>query len=155
MKLTLYKQSATPNRVNKAPYLSSVGELNNVIIKDTDNTLTPDFILSANPVIYNANYFYCDFTGRFYYITGCDITTGGRIIVHSRVDVLMTYRNEILNSSAWVDVSDSTTDTSEGYEFLHNDYPFRQDYKILGKSTLDSPFNGLNLSGVYMTLLMK
>lgn len=156
MKLTLYKQSATPNRVNKSGFLNEVGTIDGIIVKGTENTLTPDFIVNTNPTVYNANYFYCDFTSRYYYITSCDVTTGGRIIVHSRVDVLMTFRNEILSSSSWVLKSDKTTDTSDNYDMLHNDLPFRQDYDILGKSSTASIFTANPLmSGNNIVLIMK
>lgn len=156
MNLKLYKQSATPNRVDKSSFLNEVGEVSAIIVKGTENTLTPDFLLQTNATIYNANYFYCDFTSRYYYITSCDVTTGGRIIVHSRVDVLMTFRNEILSSSSWVLKSDKTTDSSDNYDMLHNDYPFRQDYDFMGLSTAESIFSpwtgGTNLN---MVLIMK
>lgn len=140
MNLKFYKQSATPNRVNKSGFLNEMGELQGIIVKGTENTLTPDFIVTTNSMVYNSNYFYCDFTSRYYYITSCDVATGGRIIVHSRVDVLMTFRNEILSSSAWVLRSDKTIDESDDYDMLHNDYPFRQDYDIMGKDATDSIF---------------
>lgn len=156
MNLKFYKQSATPNRVNKSGFLNEMGELQGIIVKGTENTLTPDFIVTTNSMVYNSNYFYCDFTSRYYYITSCDVATGGRIIVHSRVDVLMTFRNEILSSSAWVLRSDRTTDESDNYEMLHNDYPFRQDYDILGKSTSESIFGAhISTSGLNMVLIMK
>lgn len=156
MNLKLYKQSATPNRIDKSGFLNEVGAVSGIIVKGTENTLTPDFIVNTNPTVYNANYFYCDFTSRYYYITSCDVTTGGRIIVHSRVDVLMTFRNEILSSSSWVLKSDKTTDESDNYDMLHNDFPFRQDYDVLGKSSASSIFNPLSGgSGLNMVLIMK
>lgn len=156
MNLTFYKQSATPNRVDKSRYLTSMGDLQGIIVKGTENTLTPDFILQTNQLVYNSNYMYCDFTSRYYYITSCDITTGGRMIIHTRCDVLMTFRNEILSSSAWVLKADKTTDSSDNYDMLHNDYPFRQDYDVMGLSTAESIFSpwtgGTNLN---MVLIMK
>lgn len=141
MTLTFYKQSATPNRINKSQYLNEVGKVENVKLIRTENELTPDFILETNGIVYNSNYFFCELTSRYYYITDIDFSTGGRIVVHSRVDVLMTFRNEILSSSSWVECSDNTTDESDDYNFLHNDFPFREDYKVLGKSSSDSIFH--------------
>lgn len=147
MTLNFYKQSATPNRVNKAGYLSEVGTINNVMFKETENELTPDFVMKTSDVVLNSNYFFCSATSRYYFITSHEFISGGRIILHTRVDVLMTFRNEILSSSAWVDVSDNTSDNSDNYDMLHNDFPFRQDYDILGKSSIGtifdiSPFSG-------------
>lgn len=132
MTLTFYKQAATPNRVDKSAYLTEQGKIENVVLLDTRDIITPVFILSTNPMVYNANYLFCDFTQRYYYIDNVELMSGGRIAIHCRVDVLHTYRAEILGSVAWVDRSDSTADTTDGYDMLHNDYPFRADYDTLG-----------------------
>lgn len=155
MTIHLYKHGATPKRIDKSTFLNDVGEISGVVLKETENELTPDFILNTNSLVYNANYFFCDFTSRYYYITDLEMMTGGRIVLHSRVDVLMTFRNEIMSSSSWVEVSDSTSDTSDNYDMLHNDFPFRQDYDILGKSSTDSIFYYANQSGNNIVLIMK
>lgn len=155
MTIHLYKHGATPKRIDKSTFLSDVGVVSGVVLKETENELTPDFIFNTNSLLYNANYFFCDFTSRYYYITDMEMMTGGRIVIHSRVDVLMTFRNEILSSSSWVEVSDKTSDTSDNYDMLHNDFPFRQDYDILGKSATDSIFWYANMSGNNIVLIMK
>lgn len=132
MTLTFFKQAATPNRVDKSAYLTEQGKIDNVVLLDTRDIITPVFILSTNPMVYNANYLFCDFTQRYYYIDNIDLMAGGRIAIHCRVDVLHTYRAEILGSVAWVDRSDGTTDATDDYDMLHNDYPFRADCDTLG-----------------------
>lgn len=145
MKLTFYKQEASPVRVDKSDYMSRQGEVGGVILKDDVNLLEPTFILKTNPVIFKSNYMYCDFTGRYYYIRDFEALTGGRIAITGTVDVLHTFRNEILNSEAWVEVSDRADDGSD-FDMLHNDYPFRSDYEIKGINLSggdgwESPFN--------------
>lgn len=149
MKLTFYKQEATPERVDKSDYMSRQGEVGNVILKDDVNLLEPTFILKTNPVIFKSNYFYCDFTGRYYYIRDFEALKGGRTAITGTVDLLHTFRNEILNSEAWVEVSDGS-DEADDYNMLHNDYPFRSDYVIKGinlsgGSGWESPFNEMPL----------
>lgn len=149
MKLTFYKQEATPDRVDKSDYMSRVGEVSNVILKDDVDLLDPTFILKTNPVIFKANYMYCDFTGRYYYITHFEALKGGRTAITAEVDVLHTFRNEILNSEAWVEVSDGS-DENDDYNMLHNDFPFRSDYEIRGINLSggdgwESPFNTMPL----------
>lgn len=157
MQLKFFKQAATPNRVDKSGYLTEMGSIDNVIIKEPRNMARPTFILATNPLVYNSNYLYCSFTSRYYYIDSVDVLTGGRIAINCNIDVLYTYRNEILNSSGWVVRSDSTNDKSDNYDMLHNDYPFRQDYQILGKFTSDSIFSVFSQSetGINMVLLTK
>lgn len=145
MKLTFYKQEATPERVDKSDYMTRVGEVGNVILKDDVDLLQPTFILKTNPVIFKSNYFYCDFTGRYYYIRDFEALKGGRTAITGTLDPLHTFRNEILNSEAWVEVSDGA-DEGVDYDMLHNDYPFRSDYDILGINLTggenwESPFN--------------
>lgn len=146
MNLIFYKQAATPNRVDKSDYLTRVGDLGNVQLKDTTELFTPTFILRTNPLVYNSNYVYCSFTKRYYYIESIDALSGSRIAIHCKCDVLHTYRNEIKNSSGWILTSSETTDTDADYDMLHNDYPFQADYNILGKdleyqSGQTAPFN--------------
>lgn len=132
MYLRFFKQAATPNKINKQGYLTELGTVSNVILKNETNLMEPTFILKTNPVVYNANYLFCEFTSRYYYINSIDALSGGRIAIHCKIDVLYTYRNEILNSTCWVECSDITADTSDDYDLLHNDYPFREDYDVLG-----------------------
>lgn len=132
MELIFYKQAATPNRVDKSEYLTLVGTLSNVVIKDDTDLMSPTFILKTDSLVYNSNYVYCSFTSRYYYIESIDALKGGRIAINCKIDVLYTYKDEILNSSAWIERSDATTDTSDNYDMLHNDYPFRQDYETRG-----------------------
>lgn len=144
MKLEFYKYSATPERVDKSQFLSKIGEINGVVIKEDTNLMKPTFILKTNPVAYNANYMYCSFTKRWYYINNVTALTGQRIAVDGKIDVLFTYRKEILGSSAWVTKSSKAADTASKYDMLHNDYPFRQDYYTVGKDFVggDNPLPG-------------
>lgn len=155
MKLRFFKQSATPNRIDKTNYLTQTGEIDNVIIKQTENTLTPDFIIATNQLVYDSNYIWCEFTSRYYYITSFDVANGGRLILHTRVDVLMSFRREILASSSWVELADSTSDLSDDYNMLHNDFPFKADYDVLGKSCVDSLWSYFSGAGLNMVLIMK
>lgn len=136
MKLEFYKYSATPERVDKSQFLSKIGEINGVVIKEDTNLMKPTFILKTNPVAYNANYMYCSFTKRWYYINNITALTGQRIAVDGKIDVLFTYRKEILNSSAWVIKSEKSTNENN-YKMMHNDLPFRQDYDTLGIDFID------------------
>lgn len=132
MELTFYKQAATPNRVDKSAYLTQVGTISNVVLKSDVDLMRPTFILKTSPLVYNSNYVYSNFTGRYYYIENITALSGERISVQCKIDVLHTYRAEIKASSAWVERSAATTDTADDYKMLHNDYPFRSDFDILG-----------------------
>ncbi len=145
MDLTLYKQAATPERIDKTAYLTQVGTVSGVTIKNEMDLMQPVFVLKTDPLVYNANYLYCSFTSRYYYITDITALTGGRVAISCRVDVLYTYKDEILASSAWVVSSSSASDAAD-YDMLHNDYPWQADYDILGADLTEgegwrSPFD--------------
>lgn len=133
MTLTFYKQAATPHRIRKQSYLTEMGSID-VVAREPTNIVNPVFTLSYNPIVYNSNYIYCNTTGRYYAYTDNDVRklSGGRMSISARCDVLYTFRNEILASSAWVDVSDGAPDVDDDYNMLHNDVPFRADYQTLG-----------------------
>lgn len=142
MELKFYKQSATPNRVDKSGYLTEIGTLSGVILKAETNLMRPTFILKTSPLVYNSNYLYNSFTKRYYYIREVTAMSGGRIAIDCDIDVLFTYKNEILNSSGWVVRSDAILTTVDNYEMLHNELPYRQDFDTLGLdfSGGDTPF---------------
>lgn len=152
MDLIFYKQAATPNRIDKSAYLSTVGTISNVTLKTDVDLMRPTFILKTSPLVYNSNYVFCSFTGRYYYyIEPITALSGGRIAIQCKTDVLHTYRNEIKNSSAWVLRSAATTDTADDYNMLHNDYPFRADSTVLGCDLLGqayNPFLQVTISGI-------
>ena len=130
MKLTFYKYAGTPNRINKTNYLSKVGEVDSIHIKMTTDLMKPNFILRTNPIVYKSNYFFCDKTQRYYYINSVTALDGERISIDGQIDVLHTFRNEILDSPAWVKKSGSNSERAS--KLMHQDYPFRQDYYIDG-----------------------
>lgn len=146
MDLKFYKQSATPNRVDKSGYLTEIGTLSGVILKTETNLMKPTFILKTSPLVYNSNYVYCSFTKRYYYIREVTAMSGGRIAIDCDIDVLFTYKNEILNSSGWVVRSDTILTTADNYDMLHNDIPYRQDFDTLGLdfSGGDAPFTTIS-----------
>ena len=136
MELKFYKQAATPNRVDKSDYLTVVGTLSNVVLKDDTNLMSPTFILKTSEVVYNSNYVYCSFTHRYYYIDNIDALSGGRLAIHCSVDVLYTYRDEIYNSYGWI--SKGPHDAAD--DLMHNDYPFQQNYEIFARD-IQSAYN--------------
>lgn len=158
MDLIFYKQEATPNRVDKSAYLTTVGTISNVTLKTDVDLMRPTFILKTSPLVYNSNYVFCSFTGRYYYIEIIKALSGCRIAIQCKIDALHTYRNEIKNSSGWVVRSAETTDTADDYKMLHNDYPFRADATVLGCDLagqgLTNPFYNAASLGVGNNILM-
>lgn len=155
MDLVFYKYAATPERVDKTNFLTEMGTLSGVELKAETNLMRPKFILRTNPVVYNSNYVYCSFTGRYYYIHTVTAMSGGRIAIDCSIDVLHTYRNEIKGSSGWVMMSASTSDTSDDYNMLHNDYPFRADKEVKGVDFISvnaNPFSNVSEPNIFFVI---
>lgn len=94
MQIKLYKTTDGNNILDKT--LTDEKTISNVDIVEPCNVLAPAFILRYDS---NAlNYNYCNAFGRYYFITGLQVLTGGRCVISCAVDVLYTYRDGIKNS---------------------------------------------------------
>lgn len=161
MGLEFYKQAATPNRIDKSGFLTSMGTISNVKLLENTDLMHPTFIVKTNPVVYNSNYCLYDVTCRYYYIDRVTAMSGGRIAIECTCDVLYTFRAELMDTPCWVDVASQALDsTPPPYDMLHNDYPFRQDYDVMGVNLtgglgwtcpLDTP-DGLDSKHIFLVL---
>lgn len=136
MQCTFYQYAATPERVDKTAYLTEVGTLNNIYLKENTNLMQPIFYLKTNPVVYNANYVFCSDTQRYYYIDDISAIGGGQVSISCNIDVLYTYKNEILDSTAWIETSSDITSP----DYMAQDYPFTQRKIIKGIDFPVDPF---------------
>ena len=68
----------------------------NATLKDTTNFLRPS--LELNTQAQSFNYFYIPVFGRYYFIDDYSIIRNNFLRIVGRVDVLETYKNDILNS---------------------------------------------------------
>lgn len=97
MIIDLYTTNSPKNKINK--------DLSNKTSIDCKLTENCDII---NPkVIINGfvehNYCYIPQFKRYYYITNINIGVGGFYTIELKVDVLMSFKNDILNSSSYIE----------------------------------------------------
>lgn len=106
--LTLYKSTAEEHRVDKTNYLTQVGELGGVL-RDTTSLINIAIEIEYKDVP-NFNYVYISKFNRYYYVT--DITSIRTNIweISLSVDVLMSYKNGILNLKGFIDRNEFTFD---------------------------------------------
>ena len=110
MDITLYNNASEPNEINKA--LTQIDDVS-AVIKGDISYEDPIVILSyAGEVTDDINYFKIPELNRCYVITDIKNLTGGRYQVQGRVDVLESFKNEILSLSAIVDKSNIATDVN-------------------------------------------
>lgn len=99
MNITFYKFNKKVNSL-KVPTSSTTQESLSCVLLDDVSITTPSIIVSE--ISYDYNYCYIPRFGRYYYIHDVVILNNGRYQYNLIVDVLASYRDEILNSSMYV-----------------------------------------------------
>lgn len=105
--LTLYNTDSDHRAINKR--LSMVADVNN-IIKHNIGVKNPYIVLDT---LYSCNY--AKYENKYYYVENIESDTGHRFIYHLRCDVLMTYKNGILNSYAICNRRSTNKDSNSRY----------------------------------------
>lgn len=101
MELSLFKNSAEPNRLDKMPYLKLVGTITGTLRNETSVT---DVVMQIEYSKFpDFNYAYLAEFGRYYYVTDIISIRNNLWEIHLSVDVLMTYKDAIMNCKAYVD----------------------------------------------------
>lgn len=100
MTITFYNTNDMYNVLNKT--LTYISGFNNLPLKKDMDILNPVFEMTFNAdYVENINYMHISDFNRFYFAK-CELVTGGRVRVHGNVDVLMSWREEILKHGAWI-----------------------------------------------------
>ena len=98
--ISLYKNKSDLKVMNKQ--LTKVKDIEKYELFDID-VVTPTFILTYEPSIIDSNYLYYDKNKRYYYINEISRIDGGEVIIKCSVDVLMSFKTDILNCKATID----------------------------------------------------
>ena len=100
MFVTFYYNSSPNNAVNKS--LTITQNQFPCTMKSPVSLVSPEIIVNTSTMNMggNTNYMYIDTFDRYYFINDYMILDGGRILVRGSIDVLYTYRNNILSSVA-------------------------------------------------------
>jgi hypothetical protein len=95
MKLFLYNTDSAPNTINKV--LENELELD-INFKDTADIIKPVIKLKSAAIL-NHNYAYIPELSRYYFINGRETFPNGMITLKMEVDVLESYKADILQST--------------------------------------------------------
>lgn len=98
MNLIFYKTKSEHNRLTKVLTDSKAITGNLQTDVDIDN---PVIVISLENSVINHNYCYIEAFNRYYYITKIEVTNKN-IKVYLHIDVLMSFRTDILNSKAHI-----------------------------------------------------
>ena len=108
MTINLYSTNDDNKKVNKSLNIVATSSCN--LLGDC-SVYTPTVFIDnlGDGALKRINYAYIPEWGRYYYINNVTAVTGGRIKVELKVDVLMSYKNAIYSTRAFV--------TRQEYEF--------------------------------------
>ena len=137
VEIILYKNSAESNRVDKTNYLEEAGKIYG-IFRDSFSITEPAFELEYNQVP-NFNYVYITQLNRYYYVNDITSVANNLWLINLNIDVLMTYKTEILELDCFVDRN----------EFTFNNYII--DDKVVIETGYDIELNDITLPAMYDT----
>ncbi len=114
MTIKLYTNSSDNFTLQKK--ITQVAEFGNVLLLDNTNIINPAFrLVGLIDDFAKINYCYVPEFNRYYYVVTVEILAGGIIELQCAIDVLMTYREQILNTTAVI------TRGGKNYNVLVND----------------------------------
>lgn len=141
MNIRLYNISDNPNKVKKSASKTGGTLIEEVRFKDADtlNVLTPTLLLNINTDLSECikfNYVYIPKTTRFYYITNIS-AVGGLIAIDCKVDALMSWSSDILNSTQYI----IRSETVQNEYIVDNLLPIDSRHKYYGEIVGDDVYD--------------
>lgn len=104
--LNLYQSTAETNRVDKFPYLFTVATLSGVL-RERCSLVSPVLTIEY-PKVPDFNYVYIEAFGRYYFVTGVVSVRYNLWEISLECDVLMTYKDKLLECEAFIDRNENT-----------------------------------------------
>lgn len=146
MQIDLFTCTAERNRVNKSSYISNRFTLEGNIKKPTSVMNISIEIEKTNPVIYKYNYMYIGEFNRYYFIDEIINVSSNRWVIHASVDVLYSFKNDILLMECVIDKTESEINAN----LYLDDGSFVMDSRKYNEIK-EFP-NGLNNDGEYILI---
>lgn len=146
MQISLFTCNAEHNRVNKNAFLSNRFVLDGTIKKATSTLNLIIEVEKSNPVKYDYNYMYIAEFDRYYFIDDIVNVSNNRWQIHASVDVLMSFMNDILQTTAIIE----KTETETNANMYLDDGSFVMDTRKYNE-VVEFP-SGLNENGSYILI---
>lgn len=153
MVANIFKTKSAPNVVNKI--LTEVVTFDEVIFKEDTSLLNPTIIINgvSNDSSYTiedigtSNYFSIPKVNRYYFITDITMMNGGRVAITGKVDVLMSFKTDILGSTQLIVRQEKKTNNY----LIDTDIPLSSKKQVIehefGDSIVDSGYYILAVNG--------
>lgn len=120
MFLNLYQNTAENNKVDKTASLTSVGTICGVL-REQCSVINPSLTIEYDDVP-EFNYVYFPLFNRYYFVTNITSIKNGLWQIDLSVDVLMTYKDDITQQTAFIERSESTYDVDKVDDLVSYDY---------------------------------
>lgn len=149
----IFKTKSAPNVLNKV--LTEVVAFDEVIFKEETSLLNPTIIINgvSNSSSYNiedigtSNYFSIPKVNRYYFITDITMMSGGRVAITGKVDVLMSFKTDIIGSTQLIVRQEKKTNNF----LIDTDIPLSSKKQVIehefGESIVDSGYYILAVNG--------
>lgn len=102
--MIIYNYKGQPNTINKS--LTPLGTIN-VTLQPEINVHNPTIKIQIPPNMYGFNYVYIDELNKYYFVDNFRYIGGNTYIITLSIDVLQTYKDVILQSTALIVESDN------------------------------------------------
>lgn len=136
MTVDFYKNTSDDRKVNKNIGETPILALSSVIFKEDSSIMHPVLICHYDDKILKCNYLHISTFSRYYYIDNITISSGQRLIIECREDVLMSNKTQLYKTTAFVERSEASHSNMMINDpmFLSKNDPI-VDYVVLSKNT--------------------
>ena len=145
--IKLYKNNAEPNKLDKTSDLLLVKQIDG-ILRDSTSIIDPSITIEYDKVP-DFNYIYIESFNRYYFVTGITSINYNLWSIELECDVLMTYKDQILQQTAFIDKQENNFNA----DIIDNNRGYEQGFDV-EETTIDSEFftGSSNSSPSYLIL---
>lgn len=112
MQISLFICECERNRVDKTDYLANRIAIDGSLRTSTSAMNLEILLEKSNPITYKYNYMYISDFDRFYFIDDIISYRTGLWIIKASVDVLMSFKNDIIQSEVIIDKAENEMDSN-------------------------------------------
>lgn len=143
MEVTFYQNTSDKRVIEKT--LNIAYTLADCQLTDS-SAIDPVIRITITPGLYQYNYCYIQYFGRYYYITDITVVDGAEMVIKLHVDVLMSFKDQILNCNV-----NSRKNENNADKYLPDDRPIESRYIRYSKK-FNTSFENFNSSYVLITV---